>query len=294
MKAILGFDMESDIGSWTTGYEGIKHATPKLIDLLGMHDVKATFFWVAQAAVDNPESVRLVADTGHEIGSHSLFHETVGDPLFPVPGVNPILESELPERLRLAHKYIQETCDAIPRSFRAPRLFGGTKLINTLEQLGYLVDASYPLYFYREQLSPYRPSSTDWTKRGDMRLLEIPNFADITAPTTDPYHRDQDQWPLFRTKGSAQLLHHIRNFLALLDERGEERVLCFYFHPWEFVEMPQGEIFVGEGWVRPHPFIVENCGDYALQQLDILIQSLKTMGFTFTTCIDYALARGTG
>ena len=56
------------------------------------------------------------------------------------------------------------------------------------------------------------------------------------------------------------------------------------FHPWEFWPMPQGPIHYGEGTVIPDPFIVKNCGDYALEQLDLLITRLKDMGAEFLTC----------
>jgi hypothetical protein len=52
--------------------------------------------------------------------------------------------------------------------------------------------------------------------------------------------------------------------------------------------MPQGEIYSGEGYVKPDPFIVRNCGDYAARQMDILISALKSMGAEFTTCRDLA------
>ena len=31
---LFGFDMESDIGSWTTGYEGLKYGSPKILKIL--------------------------------------------------------------------------------------------------------------------------------------------------------------------------------------------------------------------------------------------------------------------
>ena len=56
--------------------------------------------------------------------------------------------------------------------------------------------------------------------------------------------------------------------------------------------MPQGAIHYGEGSVTPDPFIVKNCGDYALEQLDQLIGRLQDMGAEFLTC--RALAEGIG
>lgn len=82
---------------------------------------------------------------------------------------------------------------------------------------------------------------------------------------------------------------HVRNYLAYVAERKiENPVLCFYFHPWEFVEMPQGEIYSGEGYVRPDPFIVLNCGDYARRQFEKLLDELEKLGGQFSTCLECA------
>jgi peptidoglycan/xylan/chitin deacetylase (PgdA/CDA1 family) len=48
--------------------------TPKLLDLLGAHHIKATFFVIGQNVVDHPEIVARAAREGHEIGNHSWSH----------------------------------------------------------------------------------------------------------------------------------------------------------------------------------------------------------------------------
>jgi len=48
--------------------------TPKLLDLLGTHHIKATFFVIGQNVVDHPEIVARAAREGHEIGNHSWSH----------------------------------------------------------------------------------------------------------------------------------------------------------------------------------------------------------------------------
>lgn len=285
---VFGFDMETDVGSWTSGYKGLTEGTPLLLDLLARQGVKATFFFTGDSAKRHPGTVKNVCDARHEVGAHSLYHETVGDSLFDIPGVYPILDHELKPRLELNCRYIKEACGVQPVSFRSPRLFGGTNVVNTLEELGFVADASYPLYYYQERLVPYRPSREDWTQEGDSRVVELPNFADVTIQSKDKYRRDQDQWPLFRTEGAETVMRHVGNYLGFLDSKGLNRFLCFYFHPWEFIEMPQGDIQTGEGIVRPDPFIVKNCGDYALQQLDLMITALKKLGGEFFTAKEAA------
>jgi len=281
IKVVLGFDCETDVGSWTPYYRGLAHGTPVLLDLLEKHGITATFFFTGHAAGQHPEIVRRVLKAGHEVGCHSLYHETVGDSLFDIPGMWPLLPEEIPNRLRVATEWVEEAAGVRPVSFRAPRLFGSTAMIAALESLGYATDASYPMYFFRERLGPYHPHREDWTEEGDLGIVELPNFADLSMESTDPYGRDRDQWPLFRTEDAEALLRHVDAFVRYCEDRDVEPFLCFYFHPWEFDDMPQGEIHYGEGAVRPDPFLVENCGVYAAEQLNRVLSGLCARNATF-------------
>jgi len=287
-KVVLGIDMETDIGSYTDRYEGTKHGTPRLLELFGKHEVPATFFWTGHAAENNPEMVRAVRDAGHETGCHSLLHETLGDPLFPLPNNWPVCDFEVEGRIREATRIVEEISGVKMASFRCPRLWGSTKVVNVLESLGYKADASLPLYFYRTMIEPYHPSSTDWTTRGELKLVEIPNFCDLAMESRDPWQRDRDQWPLFRTEGAESLLKKCVGFIDYVTAKNVKPVLCLYLHPWEFYEMPQGAIDFGEADVTPKPFITKNCGEVAVRELDKVIARLKELGGIFQTAEDLA------
>jgi hypothetical protein len=45
--------------------------------------------------------------------------------------------------------------------------------------------------------------------------------------------------------------------------------------------MPQGDIRSSEGVVRPDPFITKNCGEYAVEELSLLVRALKEKGAEF-------------
>jgi peptidoglycan/xylan/chitin deacetylase (PgdA/CDA1 family) len=278
---VLGFDMETDIGSWTTFYEGLKHGTPKILEVLKKNDVASTFFFTGDSIKAHPEVAESVKAAGHEIAAHTLFHETIGDALYEIPGILPVLPEEVPNRLKLCTELIESITGVRPVSFRCPRLFGSTAVVNALNDLGYVADATYPMYYFREQLTPYHPSREDWTQTGDLNIVQLPNFADLSMDSQDAYGRDMDQWPLYRTQGAEVMLAHLDRFVEYVEARDLDPFLCFYFHPWEFYPMPQGEIRSSEGAVRPDPFITLNCGDYAVEQLDLLIQGLKARGAEF-------------
>jgi peptidoglycan/xylan/chitin deacetylase (PgdA/CDA1 family) len=52
--------------------------TPKLLDLLKAHHIKATFFVIGQNVAEHPEVLRRAAREGHEIGNHSWSHPNLG------------------------------------------------------------------------------------------------------------------------------------------------------------------------------------------------------------------------
>jgi len=52
--------------------------TPQILDVLRKHHVRATFFVVGSAAIDNPDLMRRIIADGHEIGVHTLTHTDLG------------------------------------------------------------------------------------------------------------------------------------------------------------------------------------------------------------------------
>ena len=51
--------------------------TPRILDLLGARDVRATFFVVGQRAAQCPELVRAMTEAGHEVGNHGWSHRSL-------------------------------------------------------------------------------------------------------------------------------------------------------------------------------------------------------------------------
>jgi peptidoglycan-N-acetylglucosamine deacetylase len=281
LKIIIGIDMETDVGSFTPFYEGVKKGTPLLLDLFKEKDIRGTFYFTGEAAKENTEIVRMVVDSGNETGCHSLYHETLGDELARIPNLKPSLPEEIPLRIEMATEWVGKAAGITPVSFRCPRLWGSTLVVNILEKNGYKTDSSYPMYFYRKQFAPYHPAENNWLEKGDMKILEIPNFADMLMKSSDPVlGRDRDQWPVFRTKGSKELIRHIDSYLLFLRQLDIPPVLCFYFHPWEFVPMKK-KFYFGECEVIPDSFITKNCGNAALTELGKTIDYLKELGGSF-------------
>lgn len=48
--------------------------TPRLLDLLARHDVRATFFMIGNVVERFPDVAKAVVDAGHALGNHSMTH----------------------------------------------------------------------------------------------------------------------------------------------------------------------------------------------------------------------------
>ena len=63
------------IGRLSQGQYGNRQGIPRILEILGAHDVKASFFVPAVTALLYPDEQRRVAAEGHEIGIHGWIHE---------------------------------------------------------------------------------------------------------------------------------------------------------------------------------------------------------------------------
>ncbi len=81
----LSFDSDHETGTLregstspgllSEGEYGSRRAVPRILKLLAKHDVKASFFVPAVAALLHPEEQRAVVAEGHEVGIHGWIHE---------------------------------------------------------------------------------------------------------------------------------------------------------------------------------------------------------------------------
>ena len=287
-KVIFGFDMETDIGSWTPYYNGLIHGTPRILDTLAENGILTTFFFTGSAAKSHPEIVKMVDNAGHEVACHGLNHESLGSAVEPMPNATPIIPEECYYRIKIAVDIIQQVVGEKITSFRGPRLWGSTTMLNVLEDLGFTADSTYPMYHYKERLMPYHPNQNDWTAEGDMKILEIPVTASICEGCNDSSGNALDLWPLFRTDGAETVMVHIDNMFKLYEQKKLPAVFCFYMHPWEFHEMPQEPIHFAEGTVIIAPHIIKNCGEVALCEFKKLVAMLNERGVEFSRACEIA------
>ena len=85
--------------------------TPRMLDLLDQHDVKATFCVIGTEVRRFPDLVQSIVEAGHHIANHTMHH-----PL----DFGTLSRSRLDAEILSAHKVINETAGVWPRLFRAP------------------------------------------------------------------------------------------------------------------------------------------------------------------------------
>jgi peptidoglycan/xylan/chitin deacetylase (PgdA/CDA1 family) len=109
--------------------DGPSESTPELLDVLGKHNVPATFFQCGVNVRRIPSVARAVAEAGHEIGNHTDTH----------PWLLFRSRSFIKDELSRAQDSIAEATSHAPSLFRAPygvRWFGLSSVQQELGLLG--------------------------------------------------------------------------------------------------------------------------------------------------------------
>lgn len=84
--------------------------TPVLLQTLRNHQAKVTFFIVGANAQKYPETIRQMAQDGHEVGNHSYSHADF----------NRLNKEQILQEIRLTNQIITELSGQTPRLFRPP------------------------------------------------------------------------------------------------------------------------------------------------------------------------------
>ena len=269
---IFGFDMEPDIGSTSVNYQGVKHGTYRIADVLENNSVGATFLWTGDCALKNEEVLRFIDSRGYEIGCHSLFHEDLGEVNFISSSISRVLDEELEHRLKKNVEIIKKITKKDPKSFRSPRGFGSNKLIEVLEKLGFEQDSSYLQFNRGDKNFPYFASKTNWEEEGDSNILELPCFCfNLENAGDNTFSKRLDAWPRLRTHGAKFVFENMQEIINKQLKDFGMSALTFYLHPWEFHEMPKS-IKYAEGTLYYDEFLYKNSGEVQVKEFDDFIK----------------------
>jgi len=150
--ACLTFDVDAEAAVLTADISSIDRMTPmshqsygplvgvpRILEILGRHDIKSTFFVPGYSAHRYPATVRAIAEAGHEIAHHSYFHEVT-------IGMDAKTEAEM---LDLGLQALWDTAGVRPAGYRAPMWEMNYHTPGLLAERGFqydssLMDSDYP------------------------------------------------------------------------------------------------------------------------------------------------------
>jgi succinoglycan biosynthesis protein ExoA len=121
--------------AWEHMPSRVQDSTRRLLELLGNHNVRGTFFFLGWVAERFPRLVREALELGHEVGCHSFWHR-------PVHRLTP---SEFRDDTLRAKRAIEDAGGVRVRGYRAPSftMVAGTEwALAILAELGFDYDSS--------------------------------------------------------------------------------------------------------------------------------------------------------
>ena len=125
-------DGGKSVGRLSWGQYGNRKGVPRILDVLAKHEISATFFVPAVAALLHPDEQRRVIDQGHEIGIHGWIHE-----------LNSILPYEIEKDLMFrSAETLERITGARPVGLRTPSWDFSPNTLRIERELELLYDSS--------------------------------------------------------------------------------------------------------------------------------------------------------
>lgn len=135
-------DLEPDCPPFLSGFRGVEHGLPSLLDMLAEVGVPTTFFTTGEVARRYPASIERIVAAGHELACHGMTHTAFRSLS------REAAQSEIVESAEILRRFSSVT------SFRAPYLQFPDEYVEILEANGFALDSSqakYKLAYYRSR-----------------------------------------------------------------------------------------------------------------------------------------------
>jgi peptidoglycan/xylan/chitin deacetylase (PgdA/CDA1 family) len=188
------------LSTLSEGRFGVTRGLPRILEILGRHEVKGTFYVPGDTAERHTEALKAVVDAGHEIGHHGYLHKRS----------DAIDEHEQREEIERGTEALQRSLGVTPRGYRSPSWELTPETFALLQEHGFAWDSSL--------MGDDRPYVHDG-------LLEL------------PVHWSLDDWPHLHWKpGRGDAFTSPDAFLATWlaefdSAHAERRHTTFTMHP---------------------------------------------------------------
>lgn len=215
---VSAFAKVIDPEDWGSYECRVENNTEKLLNLLALHETRATFFVLGWVARHYPGVVRRIAEAGHEIACHGLTHRLVYEQS----------PNEFHDETRTAKQLLEDIIQQPVNGYRAASYSITAKslwAIDILAELGFLYDSSiFPIRHDRYGIpgAARKPHLLHTTAGTD--LLEFPLSTKDLGLLRLPVSGG----------GYFRLLPYAVTRTALASiNRQEKMPFIFYLHPWE-------------------------------------------------------------
>jgi polysaccharide deacetylase family protein (PEP-CTERM system associated) len=214
---VSAFESPTRRMNWHSYDSRVERNTSKILNLLSVRNIHATFFVLGWVAERNPRLVKLIASAGHEIASHGYSHQLVTSQT----------QSAFRDDIRKAKTILEDIISKKVCGYRAPSFSITTKTIWALEILieeGYMYDSSIFPVFHDRYGIPTASRFVNQVKNQAGMIWEVPpsvaKIFGLSVPCAGGgYFR---LYPYFVS----------RRLLQSIAQQGAPLVM--YMHPWEF------------------------------------------------------------
>jgi len=170
---------------WETMESRVVENTDRVLDLLGGHNARATFFVLGWVAERFPKLVREIHARGHEIGCHSYWHRLIYR----------LTPDEFREDTRRAKDAIEASTEVKVIGYRAPS-FSVTKsslwALEILSELGFEYDSSiFPIRHDLYGIPDHPRFPCRYEKEGRWEMMELPISTWRSGLTRPPHSLPQ-------------------------------------------------------------------------------------------------------
>ncbi len=192
-----------------------------LLDLLDQHNIKATFFILADIADEYLDIITEISDRGHEIGCHGMDHDLLHD----------ISAEDFLNKAGTAREKLEKLLGSnVVKGYRASCFSMDRNKLDVLQDIGYTYDSSFirfanhPLYGEIDMSGYNREQSLVYSRNGFYEF-EIPTLKILKYNIPISGGGYLRLFPLFLIK-----------ILFRLYWRKDENLL-FYIHPFELTDI---------------------------------------------------------
>ena len=199
---------------WSARACRVERNVDRILQMLDMHETKATFFTLGWIAERYPHLVRRIVDGGHELASHGYGHQRASD----------LTEAAFSTDIESAKKLLEDLSGHRVKGYRAPSFSIGESNLwafDCLERAGYSYSSSiYPIRHDHYGM-PDAPRFAHQVRAG---LLEVP------VTTARFFDRN---WPASGGGYFRLMPYAVSRWLLQSVNRQDRQSAVFYFHPWE-------------------------------------------------------------